>query len=60
MEATVYLDVTSDGRIQMLATRRNPINDSTLEAFRIVRSGTRGTLLDLDGQSATITSRMLN
>ena len=52
METPVDLDVPSKGRIEMLPTRRNPIDDSTLEGFRIVRSGTRGTLLDLSRQLA--------
>jgi hypothetical protein len=47
MKTTVKLDVPSNGRIEILTTRRDPIDYSTLQAFRIVRSGTRGTLLDL-------------
>jgi len=47
MKTSVNLDVPSKRGVEILTTRRNPIDYGTLEGFRIVRSGTRGTLLNL-------------
>lgn len=47
MEATINLDITREGGTQRLPSRRNPVQDRTLETFCVISSSTGSTLLDL-------------
>jgi hypothetical protein len=47
IEATICFDVACKRGYEGLSRRGDPVDDDTFEAFGVVRSGTRDTLLNL-------------